>query len=429
MPELPELPELTEFDDIRPYHDEEVDLVLAGLLENREFLDFLARFRLKRLSAIWPGLGRTLVRLVLRRQFRRIHSIRDFQLAVASYAKKLVAETMNGFTCEGLEQLDPQQAYLFMGNHRDIAGDSMLLDYALHLAGRETVRIAVGDNLVQRQFATDLMKLNKSFLIRRSQSGAKKVYAALLESSRYIHASIKSGNSVWIAQAEGRAKDGIDLTDPALVKMLALAERKQDLHKTIADLRVVPVAIAYEYDPCDLMKARELHGIAVDGSYQKAPGEDLLSLVKGLGEFKGKVTLRFGRPLDQPFEIPEQVAAEIDRQVLDGLQLYQINYWALAQLAALAERQVELRSEEQSSSQPEPLPGSLAEQQVKNDAELAQYLLVWQHVGHLAALDSESILTQRFAECPVAHQRQWLQMYANPVVNKFNHGAANLAPV
>lgn len=437
MPELPELPEQPEFDDIRPYYDDEVDQVLAGLLENQEFLDFLARFRLKRLAAVWPWLGRALVRLVLRRQFRRIHSVRDFQRVVASYAKQLVAETTTGFVYEGLAQLDPQQAYLFMGNHRDIAGDSMLLDYALYLTGRETVQIAVGDNLVQRQFATDLMKLNKSFLIRRSQSGAKKIYAALLESSRYIHAAIRSGNSVWIAQSEGRAKDGIDLTDPALVKMLALAERKQELHRTIADLHVVPVAIAYEYDPCDMMKARELHGIAVDGSYQKAAGEDLLSLVKGLGEFKGKVTLRFGRPLNQHFEIAEQVAAEIDRQVLDGLQLYQINYWALAQLAALAEGLLAPPPEELSAAHaekplpplPEPRSAPAAAQQAANSAELAHYLFVWQQVGHLANLDSETILTERFEACPAAYQLQWLQMYANPVVNKFNHGAENLAPL
>jgi hypothetical protein len=396
---------MSEFDDIRPYHDDEVDGVLANLLANRDFLEFIAKFKLPRLNAVFPKFTNYLVRIVLSRQVRKVHSIKDFQMAVASYARKLVQETMHGFRYSGLEHLDSGESYLYVGNHRDIAGDSMLVDYALYLAGRETVRIAVGDNLVQRQFATDLMKLNKSFLIRRSETGAKKIYAALLESSRFIHASIATGNSIWIAQSEGRAKDGIDLTDPALVKMLALAERKQAIGTTVKNLRIVPVSIAYEYDPCDLLKARELHSLKSLGSYDKAPGEDLLSLVKGLGEFKGKVTLHFGTPLGDQFEIAEQVASEIDRQILDGLQLYQINYWALEKLSKRALTEVEIA------------------EGVGN-----HYHAVWQQVAHLADLESLSVLTDRYDSCPEEYQLEWLHMYANPIVNKVKHGSANLTP-
>jgi hypothetical protein len=396
---------MSEFDDIRPYHDDEVDGVLASLLANQDFLEFIARFKLPRLNAKLPGFAVYLVRLVLARQVRKVHSINDFQKMVSSYARKLVLETMDGFRYMGLEHLDPDESYLYVGNHRDIAGDSMLVDYALYLAGRDTVRIAVGDNLVQRQFATDLMKLNKSFLIRRSETGAKKIYAALLESSRYIHASIASRNSIWIAQSEGRAKDGIDLTDPALVKMLTLAERKQAIGTTVKNLRIVPVSIAYEYDPCDLLKARELHSLKSEGGYNKAPGEDLLSLVKGLGEFKGKVTLRFGAPLGDQFEIAEQVASEIDRQILDGLQLYHINYWALEQLSKRGPSEAEIAA-----------------------GDGNHYNVVWQQVAHLADLDSLSVLADRFDNCPEEHQLEWLQMYANPIVNKVNHGSANLTP-
>ena len=396
---------MSEFDDIRPYNDDEVDGVLANLLANKDFLEFIAKFKLPRLNAVLPKFATFLVRTVLARQVRKVHSIKDFQTAVASYARKLVQETMHGFRYSGLEHLDPDKSYLYVGNHRDIAGDSMLVDYALFLAGRETVRIAVGDNLVQRQFATDLMKLNKSFLIRRSETGAKKIYAALLESSRYIHASIATQNSIWIAHSEGRAKDGIDLTDPALVKMLALAERKQNIGITVKNLRIVPVSIAYEYDPCDQLKARELHSLNSTGSYNKAPGEDLLSLVKGLGEFKGKVTLRFGTPLVEQFEIAEQVASEIDRQILNGLQLYQINYWALEKV-----------------SKDEPTQAEAAAG-ISN-----HYKTVWQQVAHLADLESQSVLTERFDSCPEQYQLEWLQMYANPIVNKVNHGSANLTP-
>jgi hypothetical protein len=396
---------MSEFDDIRPYHDDEVDGVLANLLANQDFLEFIAKFKLPRLNAVLPRLTTFLVRLALARQVRKLHSIKDFQMAVASYARKLVQETMHGFRYSGLEHLDPNQSYLYVGNHRDIAGDSMLVDYALYLAGRETVRIAVGDNLVQRQFATDLMKLNKSFLIRRSETGAKKIYAALLESSRYIHASIATQNSIWIAQSEGRAKDGIDMTDPALVKMLALAERKQAIGTTVKNLRIVPVSIAYEYDPCDQLKARELNSFKRLGGYDKAPGEDLLSLVKGLGGFKGKVSLHFGIPLGDQFEIAEQVASEIDRQILDGLQLYQINYWALEKLSKHASNEVEM-----------------------TEGAGNHYSAVWQQVAHLADLESLSVLTERYDSCPQECQLEWLQMYANPIVNKVNHGSANLTP-
>ena len=398
--------DLPDFEGIRPYRDDEVDAVLKSLLNDQEFLAFLAKFRLHFAYRFLPRLTRQVVRLALRWQLRKIHDIKGFQLAIAATAKKLVEETMTSFHCEGLELLDPQQAYLYISNHRDIAGDSMLVDYALYCLGRETVRIAVGDNLVQRQFATDLMKLNKSFFIRRSEVGAKKIYAALLQSSQYLHESIATNNSVWIAQSEGRAKDAIDWTDPAVIKMLALAERKKALSEVIRELHIVPVAIAYEFDPCDVLKARALHCIATQGDYQKSPGEDLLSLVKGLAEFKGRVTLRFGRALDGDFEIPEQVAAEIDRQVLDGLQLYPINYWALERLSKMAEGEL-------------------------TDAGLTEYLTVWRQVGHLfnlKELKDPAALEHRLAQCPDEYRREWLQMYANPVVNKVRHGAANLAP-
>ena len=162
----------------------------------------------------------------------------------------------------------------------------MLLDYALYESGFDTVRIAVGDNLVQVGFATDLMKLNKSFFIRRSEEGAKKVYAALLQSSQYIHHSLRNGHSIWIAQSEGRAKDGMDITDPAIIKMFALAERKADFDNLIERLNIVPLAISYEYDSCDIAKALELQVTEQEGVYEKPEGEDLANLARGLGRLQ-----------------------------------------------------------------------------------------------------------------------------------------------
>ena len=274
----------------------------------------------------------------------------------------------------------------------------MLVDYALWLSGRETVRIAVGDNLVQRDFATALMKLNKSFFIRRSEQGAKKIYAAILESSQYIHYSIEEGHSIWIAQSEGRAKNGIDVTDPAIIKMFALANRKQPLSETIQQLNIVPVSISYEYDPCDYLKAKELVTIAECGQYDKPAGEDLLSLVKGLGEKKGKIFLRFGEPLNEDFTTAEEVANAVDRQVLNNYQLYYINYWALEQLAT----------------------------QAGADEE---YQAIWKALQSTIIFPDTDIYNQRLLACPAPHREVWLKMYANPVVNKYKSKSSRLAPV
>lgn len=387
---------MSKFDDIRPYSDDEVKPVIQSLLADEEFLDFLGRYHSPRLSQFIAPLMRVVTRAVLRRNLGSVNSVEEFQEVISYYAKRLVDETMTEFVFEGLENLDSDGAHLFVGNHRDIAGDSMLMDYALWLNDRNTVRIAVGDNLVQREFATHLMKLNKSFFIRRSEEGAKRIYAALLQSSQYIHESVASGESVWIAQSEGRAKDGLDVTDPAIVKMFALANRKLPLGETIRQLSIVPVSISYEFDPCDYLKAKELTAVEQEGSYEKPAGEDLLSLVKGLGEFKGKVYLRFGEKLEDDFQSPEEVANALDHQILENYQLYKVNYWALSQLAS----------------------------QEKSD----RYATTWLTLRNMVDLSDVASYEARFTACPVEHQRKWLEMYANPVLNKYQSKCSRLAP-
>lgn len=376
--------------DVRPYTDAEVPLVIERLLNDREFIDFLGRYHSPRLARRLPMVVRYAARRRLRSLIGDIRTIADFQHVVATYAQKLIKETMTAFRHEGVERLDRDCAYLFVSNHRDIAGDSMLVDFALYESGYETVRIAVGDNLVQRQFATDVMKLNKSFFIKRSEEGAKKVYAALLDSSKYIQDSLSDGHSIWIAQAEGRAKDGIDETDPALIKMFVLAERKLPFNEVIGRLKIVPVSISYEFDPCDVLKAKELHAIRAEGQYRKPPGEDLLSLVKGLAGFKGGVVLRFGETLGGRFETPEAVADEIDRQVLSNMALFPVNFLALRALAQIAGED--------------------------------DFSAAWQKVAACASDVEDARFEARLAACPEAWRPQWLAMYANPIVNKLRHG-------
>ena len=284
---------MSDFEDIRPFNDDEVSHELKKLVKDDEFVVFLASWLAPSLARFAPSAIRYFLKQYLRKLISPIKDVDGFQSLIARFAAKLIREGTEGIEYEGFEKLDPNRNYLFVSNHRDIACDSMFLDYGLYTKGFDTVRIAIGDNLVQTDFATSLMRLNKGFFIKRSVQGNKKIYAALLQASRYIKESIETGNSVWIAQSEGRSKDGIDTTDPALIKMLGLAKGKADFNSFIQSLNIVPLSISYEFDPCDVLKAKELTIIESCGIYQKPEGEDLISLAKGLYGKKGNVKFTF----------------------------------------------------------------------------------------------------------------------------------------
>jgi hypothetical protein len=180
------------------------------------------------------------------------------------------------------------------------------------------VRVAIGDNLLTKDYVSDLMRLNKSFIVRRSAKGPRQMLAAYQELSGYIsHSLLEERQSIWIAQREGRAKDGWDRTEPAIIKMLAIAKpREQGFGEFIASLRIVPVSISYEWDPCDAIKAHELCERATHGSYSKGEHEDVNSIALSITAPKGRVHVSFGEALGAGFDTPEAVAREIDRQVL-----------------------------------------------------------------------------------------------------------------
>lgn len=323
--------------EIRPYQDDEVAEVLARLALDAELLDALTRYRLPRLSRFMPRLSRVLASIAIRREVRGVTGVHDFQMRIASYMQRMIRTSTDTFEVEGLESLDPDRAYLFIGNHRDISLDPAFVNYALYLAGRDTVRIAIGDNLLKKPYVNDLMRLNKSFIVPRSARGKRAMLAAYQNLSAYIrHSILEDNHSIWMAQREGRAKDGIDRTDPAIIKMLTMArrgrERQASIGEAIAELRLVPVSISYEYDPCDLQKARELHAMQTSGNYEKSEFEDISSIVAGITGHKGRVQLTFGTPLTADFDDPETVAAEIDRQVLSGYHLFPSHFLALEAL-------------------------------------------------------------------------------------------------
>lgn len=323
------------FADIRPFNDDEVRETVDRILASRECLTALLRFRLgDRWLPIAPLL-RPLARWYLRRQAKDLTTVTDFQMRVKGYVEQMIAETTAGFSVSGLEQLDASHAYLFISNHRDIAMDPAFTNYALHRAKHDTLRIAIGDNLLTEQWVADLMRLNKSFIVKRSVSGPRELLAASKQLARYIKQSIQEDNvPVWIAQREGRAKDGNDQTDPAIIKMLSLArdKRAQAFGEHIDALRIVPVAVSYELDPCDATKARELLQLETTGSYKKTGDEDVSSIGLGISGSKGRVHVHFGTPLQQGFESPEQVAAAIDDQIISGYRLFSTNHWAYNRL-------------------------------------------------------------------------------------------------
>jgi hypothetical protein len=284
----------------------------------------------------------------------------------------------------GLEQLNPVRPYLYMSNHRDIAMDPAFTNLALHRNNYETVRIAIGDNLLTKPWVSDLMRLNKSFIVKRSVSGPRELLKASKNLANYMqHSILQEHAPVWIAQREGRAKDGVDRTEPAIIKMLSLSrdKRAQEFGDHIQGLGIVPVAISYELDPCDALKANELYQLASQGNYEKGAQEDVASIAQGIAGEKGRVHVTFGTPLGGGFDTPEAVAAEVDRQIISGYCLHPTNIYAYRILHG-------------------------ADAPVPDDLYLEE--------GDCSQAEFEA----RIAALPEAHRPYALAIYANAVVSK-----------
>ena len=389
---IPEQPDhenmMGEFDSIRPYADHEVPAVLARLLSDDTFLGALTRFRFPRLAGPFGWLLKPLIAYRLRRETAGIASVDDLQARIEPYIDRTVERATDGISFAGLERLQAGTPYLFLANHRDIVMDPAFVNYAVFHAELPTPRIAIGDNLLQRPFVSDLMRLNKSFIVHRSVTGRREKLAAFQLLSAYINHSIREeGQSIWIAQAEGRAKDGDDRTDSAILKMFHMSRKDEPFAEALAALNLVPVSISYEYDPCDQAKARELQLRASTGSYEKAPGEDDASIALGITGYKGRVHVQFGEPVRTGFEDAKQLAALMDQHILGGYRLFPVHYLAYAQWD---ERDAELA-----------VP---VIEQLFTAAELAKARAEWQ---------------RRLDACP-AEQRPWLiRQYATPVRNQY----------
>src|SRR5450830_1742490 len=320
-----------EFDTIRPYNDSEVPAVLERRFSDKAFLDILTHFRFPRFAGALGWLLKPMTARKLRRAFAGVTTVATQQDKVEYYVDHTIDRATDGVTYTGVEQLKSGTAYVFLANHRDIVMDPAFVNYAVYHAGLPTPRIAIGDNLLQKPFVSDLMRLNKSFIVHRSITGRKEKMAAYQLLSAYINHSIRHDcQSIWIAQAEGRAKDGDDRTESAILKMFHMSRKDEPFAEVIQSLNLTPVSISYEYDPCDQAKARELFIRATTGSYTKVPGEDDVSIAKGITGYKGRVHVNFATPITELFDDTKQLAIEMDRQILGGYRLFPVHYLAYA---------------------------------------------------------------------------------------------------
>ncbi len=323
---------MDQFHDIRPYNDDEVVGVLENLINTPDFINTIISFRFPSC----PGFLQTplsfAVKWGLKRQVANIKGVDDLQVRTARYMERMIKTTTTHVEYRGVDKLEKGTGYLFISNHRDIAMDPAFVNYGLFLAGIDTVRVAIGDNLLRRPFVSDLMRLNKSFIVKRSVAGVREMMMAFGQLSDYINHSITEENcNIWIAQKEGRAKDGVDKTDPAIIKMFYMSKKKtSSFPDAMKELNIVPVSISYEYDPCALDKAAELVEKSTTGEYKKAEFEDIDSIKNGIVGQKGKVVVTFGDVLSDGYDTPEELVAEIDRQIIGNYAIHPTNKAAAA---------------------------------------------------------------------------------------------------
>jgi hypothetical protein len=313
------------FDRIRCYNDLEAIDALKRMVEYDEFYPVFKH--------VFPNLDQS----ALSELFLSITGSYDFQKRVMDDAVKTVIKfSMDEFSCEGVENLDKDEAYLYVANHRDIVMDAALLQHVLVTYDMNTTQITFGDNLMSSNFIIDFGKINKMFTVIRD-SDRREALRNSQELSEYMRYVIRTKNeSVWIAQRSGRTKNGLDETQQGLLRMFAMSG-EGSFKDRLKALNIVPLAISYEFEPCDYLKVYELCETK-KGKYIKKKGEDFNSVVEGIRGSKGRTKLVMGKSITafidalpddmDKKEILKVVAGEIDRQIYSNYQLWPTNYIA-----------------------------------------------------------------------------------------------------
>ena len=371
------------FDAIRPFYDTEINERILKVI-NHPMMKALMNFCFPKVDdEIWKD------------QLKKTHSIRDFQCNFIYYGVKQVLEkSSDGLTTSGFEKLDKNTAYLFVSNHRDIVLDTTFLNASLFEHGKLMTSSAIGDNLVKKPFLKILAKLNRNFLVQRGLSPRELLISSKLLSEYMAQLLMHENRSVWIAQREGRTKDGNDRTNPGVLKMIGMGSDESNLMDYFRKIKVIPVSISYEYDPTDALKMPQLLAESNNEIYIKEKNEDITTLLSGIIGQKKRIHIHIGDVLETELDIIKENFDTPNKQIL-------------------------------------------ALSQVLDDAILSNYKL-WptnyiaydilnktNTYSHLYTENEKSLFERRLElridhEHPVAKQG-FLDMYANPVVNKLKY--------
>jgi len=371
---------MSQFDSIRPFYDAEVNAAIREIVDDSMLAAMMQFTFPEDQSQSW------------KERMKHTHSLRDFQINfIYPAVKKVLEMSSDGLTVGGFDQLEPNTAYLFISNHRDIILDTSLLNACLYENGLVMTTSAIGDNLIKKPFIHILSRLNRNFAIKRGVTGRALLESSLLV-SQFIHKSLlRENRSVWTAQREGRTKDGNDLTQKGVLKMLTLAERGSNAFGFFEKIQVVPVSISYEYDPTDSLKIPELIAKAKEEKYVKGENEDFITLLSGIMGPKKRIHIQVNKLLDEEVrqlkkedltqnEKLSKLGELIDREIWKGYKLWPSNYIAYDLLYK------------------------------KN-----------QFTAHYSSAEKESFeqrLSQKVNPSNSLEVENFLHMYANPVVNQ-----------
>ncbi len=319
---------MQKFDAIRPFYDSEINDALIKVVDH-PMMKALMNFA-------FPGVADEL----WKEQLRKTHSTRDFQCNFIYQAlTQVLQKTSDGMTTSGFDQLEPNTSYIFISNHRDIILDTSLLNACLFDNGLVMTASAIGDNLVQKEFLHILSKLNRNFLVQRGLSPREMLQSSKLLSEYIGSLLLRENRSVWIAQREGRTKDGNDATHQGVLKMLGMVSDETNLMDYFKKIKIVPVSISYEYDPTDALKMPQLMAEANKEVYVKDKNEDFTTLMSGIMGQKKRIHIHVGQVLNE--EIDEikstfdnsnkqiqALAQVIDDSILQSYKLWPTNYIA-----------------------------------------------------------------------------------------------------
>jgi 1-acyl-sn-glycerol-3-phosphate acyltransferase len=319
---------MSKFDAIRPFYDAEVnDAILSSV--NHPMMKALMNFS-------YPDVDDE----VWKEQLRKTHSIRDFQCNfIYKSVQKVLEKSSDGLSTSGFEKLEKNTSYLFISNHRDILLDTTLLNTCLFENGLIMTASAIGDNLVKKSFIKVLAKLNRNFLVQRGLTPREMLQSSKLLSEYIGQLLMHENRSVWIAQREGRTKDGNDATNPGVLKMLGMGSDEENLMDYFKKIKIVPVSISYEYDPTDALKMPQLLAEANQETYIKEKNEDFVNLMSGVMGQKKHIHIHVGDFLDDKLEEIKNefdnsnkqiqaLAQAIDDSILSNYKLWPTNYIA-----------------------------------------------------------------------------------------------------